>query len=214
LELVKIEDFKRYLSKVLEPEYSYNSMDSINLQDEHPVVILGPLVEDKDDSSHPFYNSLNIQDKVSHNCLMDSRASHNLMPKIVMEELGLGVTKTNHDLYSFDSRKVKCLGVIKDLVVSLFQLPMKSVVMDLVVVDVPPKFGMLLSRYWIKILGGMLHMDLSYATIPMFWGEHRRLYREAQLSYIISDETNPTNNPIFAVEIDLGTNMLHLTNGH
>jgi hypothetical protein len=78
---------------------------------------------------------------------MDSCASHNLMPKIVMDELGLEITKTYHDLYSFDSRKVKFLGVIKDLVVTLFQLPMKSVVIDIVVVDVPPKFGMLFSRY-------------------------------------------------------------------
>jgi ribonuclease HI len=142
---------------------------------------------------------------------MDSGASHNLMPKTFMDELGLEFKKTYHDLYSFDSRKVKCLGVIKYLVVFLFQLPMKDVVMDIVVADVPPKFGMLLSRYWIKILGGTLHMDLSYATIPMFGGEHRRLYREAQISYIISDEANPTNHPIFTVDIDLGTSMLQLT---
>jgi ribonuclease HI len=142
---------------------------------------------------------------------MDSGASHNLMPKIVMDELGLEVTKTYHDLYSFDSRKVKCLRVIKDLVVSLFQLPMKSVVMDIVVVDVPPKFGMLLSRSWIKRLGGTLQMDLSYATIPVFGGEHRRLYREAQLAYIISDEANPINHPIFSVDTDLGTSILQLS---
>jgi ribonuclease HI len=55
-------------------------------------------------------------------------------------------------------------------------------------------------------------MDLSYATIPMFWGEHRRLYREAQLDYIINDEANPTNHPIISVDIDLGTSMLQLTN--
>jgi hypothetical protein len=60
------------------------------------------------------------------------------MPKTVMEELGLEVTRAYHDLYSFDSRRVQCLGVIKDLVVTLFQLPMKSVVMDIVVADVPP----------------------------------------------------------------------------
>jgi hypothetical protein len=30
-------------------------------------------------------------------------------------------------------------------------------------------------------------MDLSYATILVLGGEHRKLYREAQLSYIISD---------------------------
>jgi ribonuclease HI len=169
------------------------------------------LVEERVDSFAPFYTSLNIHDKVLHNYLMDSGASHNLMPKTVTDEIGLEVTKTYHDLYSFDSRKVKCLGVIKDLVVSLFQLPMKSVVMDIVVVDVPPKFGMLFSRSWIKRLGGTLQMDLSYATIPVFGGEHRRLYREAQLSYIISDEANLTNHPIFTVDNDLGTSMLQLT---
>jgi hypothetical protein len=155
-ELVKIEDFKRYLSKVLQPEPSSHSTNSVNLQDEKLAVILRTLVEDRDDSSPPLYTSLNIHDKVLHNCLMDSGAYHNLMPKIVMEELGLEVTKTYHGLYSFDSRKVKCLEVIKDLDVSLFQLPMKSMVMDIVVADVPPKFGMLLSIYWIKRMGGML----------------------------------------------------------
>jgi ribonuclease HI len=142
---------------------------------------------------------------------MNSGASHNLMPKTIMDELGLEITKTYHDLYSFDSMKVKCLGVIKDLVVTLFQLPMKSVVMDIVVVDVPPKFGMLLLRSWIKILGGNLQMDLTYATIPVFGEEHRRLYREAQLAYIISDEANPTNHPIFALDTDLGSSILQLT---
>jgi ribonuclease HI len=169
------------------------------------------MVEDRDDSSPPFYTSLNIHDKVLHNCLMDSGASHNLMPKTVMEELGLEVTRAYHDLYSFDSRRVQCLGVIKDLVVTLFQLPMKSVVMDIVVADVPPKFGMLLSRSWIKRLGGTLQMDLTYATIPVFGGEHRRLYREAQLAYIISDEANPTNHPIFALDTDLGSSVLQFT---
>jgi hypothetical protein len=174
-------------------------------------VILGPLIEDRDDSSPPFYTSLNIHDKVIHNCLMDSRASHNLMPKSFMDELGLEVRKTYHDLYSFDSRKVKCLGVIKDMVVTLFQFPMKSILMDIIVIDVPPKFGMLLSRSWIKRLGGTLQMDLSYATILVFGGEHRRLYREAQLAYIISDEANPTNHPVFSFDTDLGSSILQLT---
>jgi ribonuclease HI len=210
-ELVKNEDFKRSISKLLQSESPQPPSDSINLQDEKPAVVLGPMVEDRDDSSPPFYTSLNIHDKVLHNCLMDSGASHNLMPKIVMEELGLEVTKAYHDLYSFDSRRVQCLGVIKDMVVSLFQLPMKSVVMDIVVADVPPKFGTLLSRSWIKRLGGTLQMDLTYATIPVFGGEHRRLYREAQLAYIVSDEANPTNHTIFALDTDLGSSLLQIT---
>jgi hypothetical protein len=71
---------------------------------------------------------------------------------------------------------------------------------------------MLLLISWIKILGGTLHMDLTYATIPVFGGEHRRLYREAQLAYIINDEANPTNHPIFSLDIDLGSSLLQLTN--
>jgi hypothetical protein len=47
-------------------------------------------------------------------------------------------------------------------------------------------------------------MDLSYATLPVFGGEHKRIYREEQLAYIISDEANPTNHPIYVVDIDLG----------
>jgi hypothetical protein len=88
-EIVKSEDFKKPLSKLLQSESPQPPSDSVNLQDEKPAVVLGPMVEDRDDSSPPFYTSLNIHDKVFHNCLMDSGASHNLMPKIVMEELGL-----------------------------------------------------------------------------------------------------------------------------
>ena len=70
--------------------------------------------------------------------MLDSRASHNLMPKAIMERLGLDITCEYHDLYSFDSGKVRCLGLIKDLVVSLDQIPAKNVLMDVVVVDIPP----------------------------------------------------------------------------
>ena len=62
--------------------------------------------------------------------------------------------------------------MIKDLVVNLTQLPMKSVILDGVVADITPKFGMLLSRSWAKKVGGTLQMDLSYATIPIFGGEN------------------------------------------
>ena len=54
-------------------------------------------------------------------------------------------------------------------------------------------------------------MYLSYATIPIFGGENIRLYRETQIDYIISDEANPTNHPIFAVDTNLGSSILQLT---
>ena len=54
-------------------------------------------------------------------------------------------------------------------------------------------------------------MDLWYATIPIFGGENRILYRELQYAYIVTDDKNPTNHPIYAVEKDLGSCMLHFS---
>ena len=66
--------------------------------------------------------------------------------KAVMESLGLEITRPYNGLYSFDSRKVKFLGLIKDLCVNLAQILAKCLVMDIVVADVPQKYGILLSR--------------------------------------------------------------------
>jgi len=67
-ELVKHKDFKIILSKMLILEAPNHSTDLVNLQDEKPTIILGLMVEDRHDSSPPFYTSLNIHDKVLHNC--------------------------------------------------------------------------------------------------------------------------------------------------
>ena len=100
--------------------------------------------------------------------MYDSRSSHNMIPKIFMEELGLEVTRPYKYLFSFDSNKVRCLGLIKYLVIYLAQIHAKNLVMDVVVADIPPKFGMWLSRSWETKLKGTFLMDMSYATIPVF----------------------------------------------
>ena len=53
-------------------------------------------------------------------------------------------------------------------------------------------------------------MDLTYATIPIFGGETKRLYRENQLAYIISKERNLVNHPIYAVDTDFGDCILQI----
>ena len=82
--------------------------------------------------------------------------------------------------------------------------------MDIVVVDIPPKFGFLLSQSWSKRLGGTLQVDLTYDTIPMFGGETKRLYRENKLAYIIRKERKLVNHPIYAVDTDFGSCILQI----
>jgi hypothetical protein len=53
-------------------------------------------------------------------------------------------------------------------------------------------------------------MELTYATIPVFGGEHKRLYREVRLSYIVSYHKKPRKNPIYVVEDGMGSSAFHL----
>jgi len=75
-----------------------------------------------------------------------------------------------------DSKAIKHCGVIKDLKVHLATYLDVSLLMDVIVIDVPNAWGMLLSRKWAATLGGSLHMDLSYATIPIGDGSYVILY--------------------------------------
>jgi hypothetical protein len=45
-------------------------------------------MEDNGDYVEPFYISLIVHDPILHNCKLDSGVSHNIMPKVVMENLG------------------------------------------------------------------------------------------------------------------------------
>jgi hypothetical protein len=79
------------------------------------------------------------------------------MAKVIMEKLGLHITKHYKDLYIFYSNKVQCLPLIKDLVVKLAQVPSKSIMMEIIIYDVPPSFGMLLLRSWGEELGDIFN---------------------------------------------------------
>lgn len=110
-------------------------------------IVLGTLPDGNDHFSPPFYITLELQDLYLNNFLYYSGASHSLMPFLFMEKLGLDITRPYKDLYSFDSKRVQCLGIIKYLVVGMVQIQRKFWIMDVVIADVPPTYGMLLSRH-------------------------------------------------------------------
>jgi hypothetical protein len=145
--------------------------------------------------------------------MLDSGASHNVMPKSIMDRLGLKITKPYGDLYSFNSLRVKCMVMIKDLVLTLARVPVKSVLMDVVIVDIPPKYGLLLSRSWGAKIGGSLQLDMTYAMIHVFCGQFTRLYRETWLAYTVSDPQNPNNYPVYVIDQDLGNCILSFDDG-
>jgi ribonuclease HI len=210
VELAKNPIYRKQIAKMINFSDKESQADSINLEDDRPIISFGPHVEGPKDTVAPFYITLTVFEHLLHNCMLDSGASHNVMPKAIMDKLGLEVTRPYGDLYSFDSRRVKCLGMIKDLVVNLAQIPSKSILMDVVVADIPPKYGMLLSRSWGAKLGGSIQLDMTYATIPVFGGQFTRLYRETRMAFTVSDPENPANHPVYIADQDLGNCILSL----
>ena len=130
--------------------------DVISLQVEKPSIVFGPSSDTIDDIVPHFYVTLKACDSLLYSCMLDSGASHNLMLKVIMDQLNLEITWSYHDLYTFDSKRVPCLGLIKDLVVTLAQLHVKSVILDIFVTDINPKFGIILSRSCCAKIGGCL----------------------------------------------------------
>jgi hypothetical protein len=209
VELAKNPIYRKQIAKMINFSDNESQADVINLEDDKPNIIFGPHFEGARDTVAPFYITLTVHDHLLHNCMLDSGASHNVMPKSIVDRLGLEITRPYGDFYSFDSRKVKCVGMIKYLVVNLAQIPVKSVMMD-VVADIPPKYGMLLSRSWGTKLGGSLQLDMTYATIPIFGGHFTRLYRETRLAFTLSDPLNPNNYPVYIANQDLGNCILSI----
>ena len=62
-----------------------------NFNEDTPIVLHS---RDPNKEDHPsFYISLIANDKLLHNCMLDSGASSNIMTKKVMEKMGLRITR-------------------------------------------------------------------------------------------------------------------------
>jgi hypothetical protein len=112
----------------------------------------------------PFYISIENHDVVLHNCLIDSRATNNIMPLEVMEALGMSCTKyyeTGESIYAIDSRKVPAYGEIKDFYAWIIVAPHIITVFTIIVVDLPPTYGVVLGRDWSSMIGGYIMNDGS-----------------------------------------------------
>jgi hypothetical protein len=81
-------------------------------------------------------------------------------------------------------------------------------VMDVGMADIPPTFGMLLSRSWVVKLKGTLEMDMPYATILIF-GQDRWLYKEVLLKYMVRSKVQPKNHPIYYIDTKVGSSILY-----
>jgi hypothetical protein len=107
-ELLKNFEYRAHIGRILKDK---EGVDSLNLQDDHPTIMFDPKIEYINDTEDvpPFYISLGIRNLYLHNAMLDFGSSHNPMPKFIMDNLGLDITRPYKDLFSFDSHKFKCI---------------------------------------------------------------------------------------------------------
>jgi hypothetical protein len=75
--------------------------------------------------------------------------------------------------------------------VYLLDFPHISLIMNIVMIDVPEAWGMLLSRSWVATLGGFLSMDLTYTHIPIGDGTFEILYSWQVVKKHVIDLNHP-----------------------
>jgi hypothetical protein len=116
------------------------------------------------EKNRPFYLSLLVNDFILHNCMLDSGATSNVMTKKVMEQLNLRISRPYHNICAMDSRTIAVRGLIKGLQVYLAAFPYIMIEMNIVVIDAPDTWGMLLNRKTAADLGGNIQMDCLYVS--------------------------------------------------
>ena len=138
-------------------------------------------VDPKREDHPPFYVSLLVDDLLLHNCMLNPGASSNVITRKVMEQLNLRITQPYHNVCAIDAREVEVVGIVLNLHVRLAKYPDIDMAMDVVVINVPDNWGMLLSTKWVATLGGHIQMDWTYTTIPASKNNRVILHRECNV---------------------------------
>jgi hypothetical protein len=117
----------------------------------------------------PFYISIENHDVALRNCLVDTGTTNNIMPLEVMEALGMSCNKyyeTGEKIYTIDSRKVPAYGEINDFYAWIIVAPHIIIVFNIIVLDLPLAYGVVLGRYWSSMIGGYIMSDGSCMMFP------------------------------------------------
>ena len=146
------------------------------------------------DEHSPFFMTLLMNNKSLNNCMLDSGAGANMMYLKVMQQLGLKVTQPYRNVCGFESKSIPTHGVVENVEVCLKEYPEKVIHIDIVIVDVPDVWGMLLSRKFASMLGGTLEMDLTYVNLPLKNGIIGHLPNVPVIETHVQETSHPVKN--------------------
>jgi hypothetical protein len=134
----------------------------------------------------PYYISIENNDVALHNCLVDTGVKNNIMPLAVMEALGMSCIKyyeNGERIYAIDSRKVLEYGEIKYFYAWITATSHIITVFNIIVVDLPLTYGVVVGRDWTSIIGGYIMNEDSCMMLLRKEGAMIKVPREPRKNF-------------------------------
>ena len=110
----------------------------------------------------PFLFTFKIFNQNAHNCLVDSGASSNGMPYSICKKLNVETQMRKSNIIQLDISHVKFLGEIKYVLIHLASSSKVHQTIDIIVMNIPEAYGVILSTDWSAKLNGYFTIDCSH----------------------------------------------------
>jgi hypothetical protein len=110
------------------------------------------------------------------------------MPLSICKKLIVVLLKSDKHVIQLDITQVKVIGELKDVMIKMATHPKKFQVIDIIVVDIPEDYGLLLSRYWSQKFNAYFSTEWDHLWFPLKGHDNMiRIDRERYLKHIVND---------------------------
>jgi len=135
----------------------------------------------------PFLLTCEIFNKNVHNCLVDSGASSNILPKSICTKLNVQPQKSVVHIVQLDQSQVEVIGELNQVTIRLSSNPKVCQVIDILVANIPKLYGLILKRDWLEKLHGYFATDWSHMWLPYNGKPNQiKVERERHQKYIVT----------------------------
>lgn len=114
----------------------------------------------------PFLLTFEVFNKNLHNCLVDSGASSNTFLKTVCIKLNVQHQKSAVHIVQLDRSQVEVIDELNQVNIRISSNPTVCQVIDILVVDIPKFYGLIISKDWWEKLHGYFKTNLSHMWLP------------------------------------------------
>ena len=114
----------------------------------------------------PFLLAYKVFNKNFHNCLVDSGAASNILPKSICAKLNVQPQKSIVRIVQLDQSQVEVISELNQVTIRLSSNPKVCQVIDILVADILEFYCLILSRDWSEKLHGYFATDWSNMWLP------------------------------------------------